>query len=186
MISKIFSLILIIILSPVLLFVSIVSFLMHGKPVLFKQPRVGKAGVVFTMFKFRTMKNNTPQDVATHLLDNPKKYNTRFGSFLRKYSIDEFPQLFNIFIGDMKFIGPRPSLTNQKDLNHLRTVYGTINCSPGVTGWAQVNGRDKNTILQKAEMELWYEQNKSFLLNLKIIFLTIKNMIFPNGIYPDK
>ena len=137
------------------------------------------------MYKFRTMKNNTPSDVATHLLDDPKKYNTLFGSFLRKYSIDEFPQLFNIVKGDMRFIGPRPSLSNQKDLNHLRTVYGTINSFPGVTGWAQVNGRDKNTIQQKAEMELWYENNKSFLLDCKIIILTIKNMIFPKGIYPD-
>ena len=159
---------------------------MHGLPVFFKQPRVGKDGSIFIMFKFRTMKNNTPGDVATHLLDDPKKYNTRFGSFLRKYSIDEFPQLFNIIKGDMKFIGPRPALANQEDLNHLRTVYGTINSVPGVTGWAQVNGRDKNTILQKAEMELWYENNKSFLLDLKIIFLTIKNIILPSGIYPDK
>ena len=120
------------------------------------------------------------------MLDDPKKYNTLFGSFLRKYSIDEFPQLFNIVKGDMRFIGPRPSLSNQKDLNHLRTVYGTINSFSRCNLMGQVNGRDKNTIQQKAEMELWYENNKSFLLDCEIIiFLTIKNMIFPKGIYPD-
>ena len=183
--SRFISIVLIIILSPFLILTIIISLIMHGSPVFFKQPRVGRGGSVFIMYKFRTMKNNTPEDVATHLLDDPKKYNTRFGSLLRKYSIDEFPQLFNIFKGDMKFIGPRPALANQKDLNHLRTVYGTINCTPGVTGWAQVNGRDKNSILQKAEMELWYENNKSFLLDLKIICLTIKNFIVPSGIYPD-
>lgn len=183
--SKIIALFLVLTLSPFLFLVSFISFLMHGLPIFFYQPRVGRGGAIFTMFKFRTMKNGTPQDIATHLLDDPKKYNTLFGSFLRKYSIDEFPQLFNIISGDMKFIGPRPSLSNQKDLNHLRTVYGTINSFPGVTGWAQVNGRDKNTIQQKAEMELWYENNKSFAVDCKIIFLTIKNMIFPKGIYPE-
>ena len=183
--SRLIALCLTITLSPILFLVCLVSFFTQGLPIFFHQPRVGRGGAVFTMFKFRTMKNSTPRDVATHLLDDPKKYNTLFGSFLRKYSIDEFPQLINIIKGDMKFIGPRPALASQKDLNHLRTVLGTINSFPGVTGWAQVNGRDKNTILQKAEMELWYNNNKSFFLDFKIICLTIKNIIVPRGIYPD-
>ena len=169
--SRFISIVLIIILSPFLILTIIISLIMHGSPVFFKQPRVGRGGSVFIMYKFRTMKNNTPEDVATHLLDDPKKYNTRFGSLLRKYSIDEFPQLFNIFKGDMKFIGPRPALANQKDLNHLRTVYGTINCTPGVTGWAQVNGRDKKFYFTKS-------RNGTMVREQQIILIRLENNLF--------
>lgn len=184
--NRLIAFFLILVMSPIFILVAFLCYVFQGSPVLFKQPRLGKGGIVFTMLKFRTMKNDTPSDVATHLLANPENYNTSFGSFLRKYSIDEFPQLINILKGDIKFIGPRPSLVNEIDLIHLRTNYGTIKVTPGVTGWAQVNGRDKNTLSQKAEMELWYEKNKSFLLDIKIIILTIKNLLIPKGIYPDQ
>jgi O-antigen biosynthesis protein WbqP len=184
--SILIALVSLILLSPLLILVFFSCLLTQGCPIFFKQPRLGQSGKIFKMYKFRTMKNNTPSDVATHLLENPKQHNTWFGSFLRKYSIDEFPQLFNIIKGDMKFIGPRPTLENQEDLIQLRKAYGTIDCIPGVTGWAQINGRDKNTVKQKAKMELWYKDNKSFSLQCKIIFLTIKNMLIPDGIYPDK
>jgi O-antigen biosynthesis protein WbqP len=183
--SKIISFILIILICPIFILVSVLSIIMHGSPVFFRQKRLGKRGVIFTMLKFRTMKNNSPEDVATHLLDDPKKYNTRLGNLLRYYSIDEFPQLFNVFRGDMKFIGPRPSLINEKELNQMRVKLGTINSLPGITGWAQVNGRDKNTTTQKAEMELFYENNKSFYFDIKILALTIKSMLMPKDIYPD-
>ena len=165
--------------------VIIISFFSHGTPILFKQKGVGKDGIVFNMYKFRSMKNNTPGEVATHLLDNPRQYNTLFGGFLRKYSIDEFPQLFNILKGEMVFIGHRPALVNQEDLNELRRKLGTIHSKPGVTGWAQVNGRDKNTQQQKVEMELYYLNNKNLLFDLKIILLTIRHFLFPKNIYPD-
>ena len=169
-----------------MLLISLVSLVSHGLPILFKQQRIGKGGIIFTMYKFRTMKNDTPSEVATELLKNPEMYNTRFGSFLRKYSIDEFPQLLNIIKGDMKFIGPRPIILNQLDWNDMRIKLGTINSDPGITGWAQVNGRDKISNKEKAEMELFYEENKSLYLDLKILTLTIKSMLLPRGIYPDR
>ncbi len=184
MINKFFALLILIFLSPGFILISIIILISDGRPILFKQTRVGKDGVLFTMYKFRTMKNNTPNNIATHLLDNPEQYNTFVGGFLRKYSIDELPQILNIIIGDMKFIGPRPSLTNQEDLIKLRKTYGTIKCLPGVSGWAQVNGRDKNTIEQKAKMESYYMKNKSLSLDLKILLLTIKHVILATNIYP--
>ena len=185
MISKVIAILLFIVLCPIFISVSIISLLSNGSPILFKQKRVGKMGRVFIMYKFRSMKKNTPSEIPTHLLKNPKQHNTFIGSFIRKYSIDELPQLLNIMKGDMKFIGARPSLLNQHDLNQLRIKLGTINSLPGITGWAQVNGRDNNTIIQKAEMELFYEENKSLYLDLKILVLTVKSMLLPKGVYPD-
>jgi O-antigen biosynthesis protein WbqP len=185
MANKIISLIMLIILSPVFLVLGSVLLISQGRPIIFNQKRIGKDGVIFTMYKFRTMKNTAPDNIPTDLLVNPRHYNTFLGGFLRKFSIDEFPQLLNVFNGDMNFIGPRPSLVNQTDLISFRTNHGIIKSVPGVTGWAQVNGRDSNTNDEKAKMELFYKKNKSFLLDVKIMFLTIKNIIRPGGIYPD-
>ncbi len=185
MINKIIALIILIILSPVFIVLFPVLLVSQGRPIIFNQKRIGKNGAVFTMFKFRTMKNNTPDDVPTDLLKNHRDYNTFLGGFLRKYSIDELPQIFNIFLGDMNFIGPRPSLVNQTDLISFRRKHGILDSVPGITGWAQVNGRDSNTNEEKADMELFYKENKSFILNVKILILTIKNVILPEGIYPE-
>ena len=185
MISKIISAILIILLMPFFFVVSILKILFDGAPIFFKQERLGKAGRVFIMYKFRTMKNITPKNLSTLEMENPEMYNTRIGNFLRKYSIDELPQLLNILKGDMNFIGPRPSLPNEELLNSLRKRYGTFKCTPGVTGWAQVNGRDNNSFDRKAELELFYMNNRSIFLDLKIIFLTLKRVIIPKCIYPE-
>ena len=150
MIPRIISAILILLLLPFFLLISILKIVFDGLPIFFKQERLGKSGRVFIMFKFRTMKNITPKNLSTLEMKNPKRYNTKIGEFLRKYSIDELPQLLNILYGDMKFIGPRPSLPNEELLNDLRKKYGTADCTPGVTGWAQVNGRDNNSYEKKS------------------------------------
>ena len=147
------------------------SFFTKGR-VLFLSKRFGKNSTNFYMYKFRTMRNDTP-DVATHLLNNPQKYLLPLGNFLRKSSLDEIPQLLNILKGDMTFIGPRPALYNQADLMELRTKFGINMQKPGITGWAQVNGRDSISIPDKVELEKFYLKNKNILLDIKIIFLTI-------------
>ena len=144
-VSKIFSLFLLIILSPILILVAIAIVLNNGFPILFKQKRVGKNNAHFWIYKFRTMKRDTP-DIATHLLEDSASFYTSIGPFLRKFSLDELPQLFNIVKGDMIFIGPRPALYNQDDLIELRTQTGVHLLMPGLTGWAQVNGRDELSI----------------------------------------
>ena len=127
---------------------------------------------IFFMYKFRTMREDAP-NVASHLLENPDLYLLPFGNLLRKSSVDEIPQLFNIFLGDMTFIGPRPALFNQKDLMELRIRYGIDKQKPGITGWAQINGRDSISIPAKVELEKFYLQNRNFLFDIKIIILTI-------------
>ena len=170
--NKIFSLFLIILLSPLLLLVSMIVILSSGLPVVHWSKRVGRKNQIFFMPKFRTMKNNTPQK-ATHLLKNNENYTTKFGYFLRKTSLDELPQLFCILNGKMNFIGPRPALFNQNDLIKLRTLHSIHMQKPGITGLAQVNGRDSLSVEQKVEEEKYYLKNKSFKLNIYILLFTI-------------
>ena len=140
--------------------------------ILYWSERVGKDNTIFDMPKFRTMKIGTPK-VATHLLGNPSDHLTIIGSFLRKTSLDELPQLWSILIGDMSLVGPRPALFNQYDLIELRTQFGVDKLTPGLTGWAQINGRDNISIREKVQFDVYYLTNISWSLDLKIILLTI-------------
>ncbi len=150
-------------------------------PVLYWSERIGVNNTVFKMPKFRTMNLDTPP-VATHLLENPEKYLTSIGPFLRKLSLDELPQLWSVFRGDMSFVGPRPALFNQYDLIELRTHKGIHTLMPGITGWAQVNGRDDLPIPLKVEYDEFYLQNKSFMLDLKILFMTLQKVLHREGV----
>jgi O-antigen biosynthesis protein WbqP len=152
-----------------------------GFPILYFQKRVGYRNNHFQLVKFRTMKNGTP-NIATHLIKNPGQYHIRFGEIIRKLSLDEIPQLFNVISGKMGFIGPRPALFNQYDLINLRTKNGIQNLIPGITGWAQVNGRDELSIKKKVELDLFYKNNRSVLLDLKIVFMTIFSVAFQKGV----
>ena len=173
--KRIFDLLLAILASLVLIlpviFVALLVRLTSKGPALYWSDRVGKNNLIFKMPKFRSMQVGTPA-VATHLLTNPDTYLTPIGSFLRKSSLDELPQLWNILKGDMSFVGPRPALFNQHDLIELRTHNGVHQLTPGLTGWAQINGRDELPIPQKVALDIEYLENKSFWLDIKIIFLT--------------
>ena len=172
MVSKVISFIIIILLSPIFLIIAIVITIDDGFPILFKQKRIGRNNIHFLIYKFRTMKKEMP-DIATHLLRKDKSLYTNVGPFLRKFSLDELPQLLNIFNGDMVFIGPRPSLHNQDDLISLRKDKEIHLLRPGITGWAQVNGRDTLTIAEKVEMDFYYKNHKSFFLDIKIIWMSV-------------
>jgi len=150
-------------------------------PVLYWSERVGIHNTIFRMPKFRTMRADTPA-VATHLLKNPDTYVTPFGYYLRKFSLDEIPQLWNIFKGDMSFVGPRPALFNQDDLVELRTRKGVYTLVPGITGWAQINGRDDIPIPLKVEYDEYYLKNKSFFFDLKIILMTAIKVLKAEGV----
>lgn len=150
-------------------------------PILYWSGRIGRHNRVFNMPKFRTMKIDTPV-VATHLLSNPNNYLTPIGSFLRKSSLDELPQLWSIIVGDMSFVGPRPALYNQKDLIALRTTYGVDKVLPGLTGWAQINGRDELPIPEKVKLDVQYLERQSFLFDLNILFLTVTKVLRRDGI----
>lgn len=145
-------------------------------PALHWSKRIGKENQIFLMPKFRTMKIETPQ-VATHLLTDGKNYLTPIGAFLRKSSLDEIPQLISVLKGDMNLVGPRPALFNQDDLKELRTKLKVHKISPGVTGWAQINGRDELSIPEKVEYDQYYLENRSLMFDVKIILLTIKKVI---------
>ena len=173
--SRFLGIIILICISPVLLIVSVIILIDDGLPIIFKQERVGQYNDHFFIFKFRTMKKNTP-DIPTHLANYGRSMFTNVGPFLRKYSLDELAQLINIVMGDMQFIGPRPALHNQNDLIKLRSKVGVHKLIPGVTGWAQVNGRDALSIPKKVEMDEFYLQNQSFFLDLKILIMTIKKV----------
>ena len=179
--SKLFSLILLICLSPIFALVALAIIIDDGFPIFFKQKRVGQDNTHFGIFKFRTMKKDTP-DIPTHLVDDGQSLYTSIGPFLRKFSLDELPQLINIFRGDMVFIGPRPALYNQDDLAELRTQAGIHTLMPGVTGWAQVNGRDKLSIPDKVKMDIYYLENQSLLLDIKIIFMTVLKVFKTEGV----
>lgn len=166
----------VIVLSPLLLFLCVWILIDDGGPVLFKQKRVGKDKTHFMIYKFRTMKKSTPHDTPTHLLKDPDQYITRSGKFMRKTSLDELPQLFNIIKGDLDVVGPRPALWNQYDLIDERDKYGANSIRPGLTGWAQANGRDTLSIEKKAELDGYYVKNMGIWLDVKTIFLTVKNI----------
>lgn len=171
---------LVILTLPIFL-VAILVKLTSAGPILYWSDRVGRSNTIFKMPKFRTMRIDTPA-VATHLLQNPEQYLTPIGSFLRKTSLDELPQLWSILKGDMSFVGPRPALFNQEDLIALRTQYGVDKIVPGLTGWAQINGRDELPIPDKVKLDVEYMQNQSLILDLRIIFLTFIKVLRRDGI----
>lgn len=171
----------ILILLPILILISLIIKMTSKGPILFTQRRVGKNNREFKIYKFRTMRTDTP-DVATHLLKDPEQYITGIGKLLRKTSLDELPQLFNIAKGEMSVVGPRPALYNQDDLITLRTEKGVQRLVPGLTGWAQVNGRDELPIPQKVELDEEYIKIKGFWIDLKIIFLTAYKVVKSDGI----
>ena len=172
----------IIVLSPVLLVIILCIKLSSPGPIFFKQKRVGIHKSHFNILKFRTMRIDTPKDVPTHLLENPEQYITGIGKFLRKTSLDELPQLFNILKGDMAVIGPRPALWNQYDLIAERDKYGANDILPGLTGWAQINGRDELEIDVKARLDGEYVQKMSFLFDCKCFFGTITSVLHHDGV----
>lgn len=176
-----FAAILILMLLPVISLLVIVVKLTSSGPVLFWSDRIGKNSKIFRMPKFRTMLTETPS-VATHLLENSKSYITPFGSLLRKTSLDELPQLLSIFKGEMSFVGPRPALYNQDDLIKLRKESLVDSLRPGLTGWAQVNGRDDISISEKAMLDKFYLDNFSFSLDLKILVLTSFQVLGRKGV----
>lgn len=169
-----------ILLIPILLVAVFVKATSAG-PAVYWSNRVGRNNKIFRMPKFRTMQINTPA-VATHLLTNPDQYLTPIGSFLRKSSLDELPQLWSILCGDMSFVGPRPALFNQDDLIELRTNYQVHTLVPGLTGWAQINGRDELPIPQKVMLDAYYLEHRSFTLDIKILFLTFVKVIQRDGV----
>jgi O-antigen biosynthesis protein WbqP len=168
-------------LSPIFLMVGTFIFFEDGFPVFFKQNRVGINYSFFNIYKFRSMKNNTP-NVATHLLKNPEQYVLKIGALLRKLSLDELPNLINIVKGEMVFVGPRPALYNQDDLMALRVAAGVDKLKPGITGWAQINGRDELSLEDKVAYEKEYLERKSFLFDLKIIVLTFTRVLGSKGV----
>lgn len=172
----------IIVLSPVLLVIIICIKVSSPGPIFFKQKRVGVHKTHFNILKFRTMRMDTPKDVPTHLLKDPDQYITGIGKFLRKTSLDELPQLFNILKGDMAVIGPRPALWNQYDLIAERDKYGANDILPGLTGWAQINGRDELEIDVKARLDGEYVQKMSFLFDCKCFFGTITSVLHHDGV----
>lgn len=151
-------------------------------PAFFSQKRVGNGLTYFNLVKFRSMKMSTPHDVPTHLLENPEQYITRVGRFLRKTSLDEIPQLWNILKGDMSIVGPRPALWNQDDLIEERDKYGANGVKPGLTGWAQINGRDELDIETKAKYDGEYAQSRGFFFDCKCFFKTIGKVIRCEGV----
>lgn len=171
-----------IVLSPIFLILIVAIKLESKGPVLFKQKRVGIHKVHFNILKFRTMRLDTPKDTPTHLLANPEQYITKMGKFLRKTSLDELPQIWNIFIGQMSIIGPRPALWNQYDLIEERDIYDANDVPPGLTGWAQINGRDELPIEVKAKLDGEYVEKISFLMDVKCFFGTIVSVVKSDGI----
>lgn len=175
------SLLAITLLSLPMLLIALLIKLTSAGPILYWSDRVGNNNSIFRMPKFRTMRTDTPA-VATHLLDNPDSWLTPIGKTLRKSSLDELPQLFSIITGDMSFVGPRPALFNQDDLIVLRTKKGVHRLIPGLTGWAQINGRDELPIPVKVEFDEYYLNNRSFLLDMQIIFRTLVKVVKSEGV----
>jgi len=182
MIDIILSFMGLIILSPILLILIIAIKLDSKGPVLFKQKRVGVNKVHFYILKFRTMRIDTPNDTPTHLLTNPEQYITKMGKFLRKSSLDELPQIWNIFVGQMSIIGPRPALWNQYDLIAERDKYKANDIPPGLTGWAQINGRDELPIEIKAKLDGEYVEKISICFDVKCFLGTIVSVVKSDGV----
>jgi O-antigen biosynthesis protein WbqP len=181
MLSRISALFLLVLFSPIFILVSFAILIDDGFPVFFTQKRVGINYTFFNIYKFRSMKKNTP-NVATHLLENPGQYLLKIGKFIRKTSLDELPNLINIIKGEMVFVGPRPALYNQDDLMSLRVANGVDKLKPGITGWAQINGRDDISIEKKVELEQEYMNKRSTLFDIVIILKTFTNVLFSKGI----
>ena len=180
--DRILSFFALLILSPVLLSVSIAVFLDDPGPIFFTQKRLGKNKQFFKLHKFRSMKMSTPHDVPTHMLENPESYITRVGRFLRKTSMDELPQLWDIFVGNMSIVGPRPALWNQDVLTALRDEYGANDVVPGLTGLAQISGRDELELEEKARLDGEYCKNVSIMMDIKCIIFTVINVLIQKGI----
>ena len=166
---------------PMVIFVLIIKAEDPG-PAFFKQKRIGIHKTQFSLLKFRSMKMSTPHDMPTHMLENPEQYILKCGRWMRKMSIDELPQLFNIFTGKMSIIGPRPALWNQDDLIAERDKYGANDVKPGLTGWAQINGRDELEISEKARLDGEYAEKMSFAFDCKCFFGTIKSVLHHDGV----
>lgn len=179
------SLIGITVLSPIILIVALAVKLTSPGPMLFKQRRIGKNNDEFQIYKFRTMRIDTP-NVPTHLLENPEQWITPVGKFLRKTSLDELPQLFNILKGEMSIVGPRPALYNQIDLKEMRTEAGIHKLVPGLTGWAQINGRDEIPLSLKVKLDKEYLERKNFFFDIKIIFMTVLSVLKSEGVQEGK
>lgn len=176
-----FSVLLLCVLSPIALMLWLAISLTSPGPILYWSNRVGRYNHIFRMPKFRSMRIDTPA-VATHLLENPSQWLTPIGAFLRKSSLDELPQLWSILKGDMSFVGPRPALFNQDDLIALRTARGVDQLVPGLTGWAQINGRDELPIPQKVALDEEYLHKQSLLFDLKILWLTALKVLARDGV----
>mgnify|MGYP006145654393 CR=1 FL=1 len=181
MTSRMIAFLLFIALAPVFLVVGLLIFLQEGAPIFFVQKRVGKDYSFFSLYKFRTMKKNTP-NVATHLLEHPEQYLLSIGGLLRKLSLDELPNLINIIKGEMVFVGPRPALYNQEDLMALRVAAGVDSLMPGITGWAQINGRDTISLSAKVALEKEYLEKQCFWLDIQIVWGTFFQLLRPKGV----
>ncbi len=181
MLNRFFAIVLLVVGSPIYLLIALFIVLEDGFPVFFKQKRVGINYTFFNIYKFRSMKKDTP-NVATHLLENPNQYVLKTGRLLRKLSLDELPNLFNIIKGEMVFVGPRPALYNQDDLMKLRLKAGVEKLKPGITGWAQINGRDEISLEQKVKFEKEYQERKSTWFDIKIIVLTFTSVLKSDGV----
>jgi O-antigen biosynthesis protein WbqP len=181
MVSRVSALLLLLIFSPIFIVVAVLILMEDGFPVFFKQNRVGQNLSFFQIYKFRSMKKSTP-NVATHLLGDPKKYLLRIGKIIRKLSLDELPNLINIIKGEMVFVGPRPALYNQDDLMALRVAAGVDKLKPGITGWAQVNGRDEISIEEKVRFESEYLSRKSIFFDLQIIIKTFTSVLMSKNV----
>ena len=176
----------ILLLSPVMLLIAVLVRTKLGSPVIFCQERPGKDEKIFKMYKFRSMRTDTPHDKPTHLLENPDQYITKVGRFLRKSSLDELPQLWNIARGDMAVIGPRPALWNQDDLIAERDKYGANDVKPGLTGWAQIHGRDELPIRQKAELDGYYVHHIQLKMDLECLWRTAGAVLRQDGIHEGR
>jgi O-antigen biosynthesis protein WbqP len=172
-------------LLPLFIAISFIIKVTDPGPIFFSQRRMGANNIEFIILKFRTMKVNTP-NVATHLLENPYQYITKIGRFLRKTSLDELPQIINVLTGKMSCVGPRPALYNQDDLIGLRTSEGVHKLKPGITGWAQINGRDELSIVEKVKLDKEYLKRKNLFFDIKIIFLTFTKVFKSDGVSEGK
>lgn len=175
------SLVGLVLLSPLFLLVALAIYFDDPGPVVFTQKRFGQNKRFFMLHKFRSMKTDTPQDIPTHLMENPEQHITRVGGFIRKYSLDELPQIWDILVGNMSIVGPRPALWNQDDLIEAREPYGANSLRPGLTGWAQINGRDELPIPVKAQLDGEYAKNLSFSMDLKCFLGTISAVVSHKG-----
>ena len=182
MMDLVFSVIVLLVLSPVLFILVLLIKLDSPGPILFMQKRVGIHKAYFNILKFRTMRIDTPKDTPTHLLDNPQQWITKVGKFLRKTSLDELPQIINILKGEMSFVGPRPALWNQTDLIDERDKYGANDVPVGLTGWAQINGRDELEISVKAKLDGEYVKKIGLWMDIKCIIGTVFSVLRSKGV----